>query len=130
MTNKEKLQIQELKAKGYGYGTIAKELGLSKSTVSSFCKVQDLGLTYCLMCGAKLKQTKGHRQKKYCSDKCRRNYWRIHKEDVRKNPTLECECPTCHKKFMAYKSKKAKFCSISCYLQFRYGEKGNETKHN
>ena len=38
MNDIEKKRIIELKGKGIGYGSIAKELGISKSTVSSFIK--------------------------------------------------------------------------------------------
>lgn len=128
MTNKEKQRVQELRSKGYGYGKIAEELGISKSTISSFCKSQDKDVTYCGMCGVKLKQSKGHRQKKFCSEKCRRNYWRIHKDEILRNPNIKTECECCHKEFMTYKSKPRKYCSTNCYLQTRYGGHGNEAK--
>ena len=38
MTNQQKQQIIKMRDEGLGYGLIAKELNLSKSTVSTLCK--------------------------------------------------------------------------------------------
>ena len=38
----------------------------------------------CLKCGAKIKQTKGKREKLFCSDSCRSSYWQKQKSISRK----------------------------------------------
>ena len=43
MTNTQKRQIARLREQGLGYAQIANRLGLSKSTVSTFCKRNELG---------------------------------------------------------------------------------------
>ena len=42
MTNTQKRQITRLREQGLGYAQIANRLGLSKSTVSTFCKRNEL----------------------------------------------------------------------------------------
>ena len=42
MTNMQKRQITRLREQGLGYAQIANRLGLSKSTVSTFCKRNEL----------------------------------------------------------------------------------------
>ena len=114
-----------MREEGNGYGAIAKEVGLSKSTIGNFCKALENPPSYCLECGKKLVHTEGHRRKKYCSDKCRHSYNRkFGNNNV--NVTYETECAYCHKKFKTYKSLKKKYCSWDCYLKGRYGGKQNE----
>jgi len=38
MTKRQREQIRMYRERGYGYGTIAEKLGISKSTVSSYCR--------------------------------------------------------------------------------------------
>jgi hypothetical protein len=38
----------------------------------------------CLKCGAKIKQTKGKREKLFCSDSCRSSYWQKQKSIAKK----------------------------------------------
>ena len=115
MTKQEKIQIKQLRLQGLGYGKIAQILNFSKSTVSSFCKSLEEDASVCLMCDVKLKQTTGHRQKKYCSEKCKHSYWRLHKDEIKRKPTFEVECAYCHKKFLTYKCLHRKYCSWDCF---------------
>ena len=119
MTKHEKIKIKQLRDEGLGYGKIAEILNLSKSTVGSYCKSLEEESSVCLMCCGKLKQTKGHRQKKFCSDKCRFSYWSLHKDEIVRNPNIEVECSVCHKKFITYESSHRKFCSRDCFYQHR-----------
>ena len=100
MNDLEKKRILELKEAGYGYGSIAKELGLSKSTISSFIKSLD-GYSICRRI-----QSKG--------------------KPIISNYEVECLC--CHKKFYSYRSLKRKFCSRECFDVFRKGGVDNESK--
>ncbi len=122
MTDQQKEKIIQMREEGNGYGAIAKEVGLSKSTIGNFCKALENPPSYCLECGKKLVHIEGHRRKKYCSDKCRHSYNRkFGKNNV--NVSYETECAYCHKKFKTYKSLKKKYCSWDCYLKGRYGGK-------
>lgn len=119
MTNYEKEKIKELRLRGLGYGKISEILKLSKSTISSYCKSLDSELSQCLFCNAKIKQTRGHRQKKYCSNKCRSDYWKLHKDDIKRTPSFEVQCATCHKTFLTYKSLHHKYCSWDCFCKMK-----------
>ena len=73
MNDIEKKKIIEMKKAGSGYGTIAKELGISKSTVSSFLKSLE-NTSVCKCCGRKFIQSAGIKLKIFCSDSCRFKY--------------------------------------------------------
>ena len=73
----KKEQVIKLRDKGLSFGEIAKELGISRSTVSSICqRKKEKQQQGCKNCGVLLKQTSGHRQRIFCSDRCRKAYWR------------------------------------------------------
>ena len=125
MTNHDKDQIRKLRLEGSGYGKIAQILNLPKSTVSSFCKTMTNQSLLCLHCNKKLKQTKGHRQKKYCSDECRMSYWKSNKAEFNRKPEYLVECFHCHTSFSTYQSLKRKYCSRDCYLKNRVENMNN-----
>lgn len=66
-------EIISLKDKGISYKWIAVLLSINESTIKTIYsryRSEDKGI-YCLYCSKKLRQTKGHRQKKFCSSKCK-----------------------------------------------------------
>ena len=77
MTDKEKREIIELRNSGLGYGEIAKKLNVSRSTISTFFNRQiDTKITnVCKECGKKLTNVPGKKEKVFCSDRCRYNWW-------------------------------------------------------
>ncbi len=71
-------KINELRELGYGYKKIANELNVSISVVRYACSKQpgDDELTgYCEHCGAEMKFVKGKKKKRFCSDRCRWEWW-------------------------------------------------------
>lgn len=127
MNDLEKKRILELKEAGYGYGSIAKQLGISKSTISSFLKSLS-GYTVCKCCGKKFVQPAGVRTKVFCCDKCRYKYRRIQGKGKSLVTGYEVECMCCHKKFYSYRSLNRKFCSRGCFEIFRKGGGDDETR--
>lgn len=117
MTKQQKEIVKQLRSEGKGYGKISEIVKLSKSTISSYCKTLEKEASFCLTCSAKLKQTGGHRQKKYCSDSCRSKYWKLHKSEIKRNPNHIVKCSFCHKEFLTFKSLKRKYCSWDCFLK-------------
>lgn len=117
MRKQEKDKIIKLRMEGLGYGKIATILNLPKSTISSFCKTLDQISSVCLLCGTKLKQTAGHRQKKFCSNNCKLSYYKQNKNEIRRRPNYEVDCACCHHKFFTYKSLNRKYCSWDCFLK-------------
>ena len=92
MTEKQKSEIRRLRLDGNGYRHIAAALNLPLSSVKAYCRCHGLkgygsvtalndettresGL-FCRQCGKRLHHTPGKRKKKFCSDYCRKKYWR------------------------------------------------------
>lgn len=129
MKNTEKENITKLRNAGYGYTAIANELNISINTIKSFCKANNLGgvkakrnnkkknISFCLNCGKELKHTPGKKKKKYCSGKCRYQWWNKNRDC---KSTYQIRCKSCNKKFNAYKNSNRKYCSHECYIADRF----------
>lgn len=78
-------KINELRKLGYGYKKIANELSMTASAVRYACSKmddKDSLTSSCQNCGIKIKSIKGKKQKQFCSDKCRWQWWnQKHRED-------------------------------------------------
>lgn len=137
MTQQEKEQISKLRANGASFGKIASTLGMSVNTVKSYCKRNPMSTDpmpaskavvhpdRCPQCNAMLEQSSGHRQKRFCSPKCRIAWWAAHPEQMTRKKLFSVECQHCGGVFMQYGSRPRKFCSRGCYLAHRYGQGGD-----
>lgn len=141
MTEEQGLQIRKLRQKGLGYRAIALAVGVSRDSVRNYCKIRGLAGyqpvyemnlkdriedgSACAFCGALLKQKKTGRKRRFCSEACRRNYWRIHREEIKKSDKAiyTMECPYCGKIFESYGNKNRKYCCHEHYVLDRFGEK-------
>lgn len=139
MNDIEKQKIFELRSKSIGYKAIANILGLSRDAVRSYCKRHGLdGIPsvvplnieeqknqnlICLHCGKTLKTKSRGRQRKFCSDECRRIWWREHPEEKKPKSTAcyRITCPNCNKEFISYGNKNRKYDSHNCYIEHRFG---------
>ena len=128
MTQEQKDKIIRYRGKGMGYGKIAQILSLSVNTIKSFCRrntgqpCQNIiheSKDVCKQCGKPLIQNPRHREKKFCSAACRMKWWGIHAEEMHRHNRLTCHC--CGKKF--YGKPGRKFCSHSCYIKERFGDR-------
>lgn len=97
MTEQQKDVIRTMRFKGLGYSTISKALGVSENKVQTYCRTHGLAGTAdltqmnypvwcaennrCLICGAKLRQPKTGRHKRFCSGRCRTRYYRENLEE-------------------------------------------------
>ena len=103
MTELQAEQIRKMRTQGVGYRAIASVVGLSRDIVRNYCRshgmdgyasaftknIQEqmmLGKA-CLYCGAELIQPSTGRPKKFCSDKCRREWWKAHPEKLHRKDT-------------------------------------------
>lgn len=131
-------QITSLRLRGLGYKSIAVVVGTSKENVRYFCKTHGLDgksdlvkLNFeehkkhpevCKHCGGKIIRTAHSGKKLFCSDACRRAWWREHPEKSKhsKEATYKCECNYCKRIFYSYGNKGRKYCSHDCYVQDRF----------
>lgn len=96
MNEIEKENIRIMRSNGCSYGQIAKTLGIKKSTVKMHCLrngiVCQIDTDYqrkhrsswriCPFCNEVYSVTLGN-EKRFCSDKCRSNYWKEEKKRER-----------------------------------------------
>jgi len=70
-------QIDSMRLDGHTPTAIANTLGISLNTVKSHIRRHPVisGTQPCVCCGKPVIQTDGRKVKKYCSDRCRVNYW-------------------------------------------------------
>ena len=141
MTDEQALQIRKLRAQGMGYRAIASTVNLSRDIVRNYCRSRGIGgfrAEYemnlkermndgraCAFCGAELEQPSTGRRRRFCSELCRRSYWRIHRAELKKKPTAiyVMECPYCHEVFESYGNKTRKYCCHEHYILDRFGQK-------
>lgn len=139
MTAEQKQKIQQLRQLGQSYGEIATALSISENTVKSYCRRKNIGIrrktverkvtesnTNCKNCGKPLIQgTKGH-PRKFCSEECRRAWWKENDGQYAKKAYYTLVCKECGKKFESYGNKTRKFCGHACYIQSRFGRARGE----
>ena len=114
-----------------GYTKISNELNISVNTIKSFCRRHsktklEENVHYCKCCGRGVEQTKGRKEKKFCSIECRRKWWNSHLDLVNRKAYRHRKCIKCGKDFVVYGSSKKKYCSHSCYIAFRFGGGADE----
>lgn len=133
MTKKEKESVRFLRGEGYGYLAIATRLGISLNTVKSFCRRNGLGgiaekpdRQTCRQCGKPLAQEPKRPARKYCSEACRRIWWKEHPHLVNKKAFYSLTCAHCGKEFQSYGNQKRKYCSHPCYIAARFGKVEND----
>jgi hypothetical protein len=117
-----KNQLKQMRKEGYGYKRIAKELGLTLSVVRYACsKINDEDLLegHCEKCGLKIKSIKGKKRKRFCSDRCRWDWWNKHQKEVDKKAFYTHVCKWCNKEFTTYGNKNRVYCSHDCYIKFK-----------
>ena len=75
MPMKTRKAIEWMRIDGYGPTQISRQLGLSVNTVKSYIQRHMKATVYCPICGKAILQVSGRKQKKYCSDRCRSQFW-------------------------------------------------------
>lgn len=133
MTETVKTQIRELRGRGLSFGQISASLGISKSTIKSFCfrygveagKLSE-GEVLCKCCGLPVKQNPKRKAKLFCNDKCRMTWWNRNLDRVNRKANYEYICAGCGKSFSAYGNAFRKYCSHECYIKDRFGGGSDE----
>ena len=86
-----------------------------------------------MYCGGELKQNGGAgRPRRFCSDHCRRQYWRLHRDEQKKNPDIVFTriCKFCGQPFEIYGKNDRKYCCRDHYLKHFYGDKEEREARN
>ena len=136
MTDFEAAQVKEMRLNGMGYRAIAEALGLSRDIVRNHCKAKGMGgyvaatvknlkerevqNGICLCCGKETAQAGTGRPRKFCSEKCRRQWWKAHPEAGNQKAVYTQVCARCGKEFTAYGNSHRKYCSHDCYIKARF----------
>ena len=118
MKPQDKIAIDNLRMEGKSAGDISIALHLSINTVRSHIRRHpDIpNARCCKTCGAFVAQNTGRREKKFCSDKCRMDWWNSHGEEINKKAYYTLVCEACGKEFESYGNNRRKYCCQSCYL--------------
>ena len=127
MNQYETEYVRKNRIDGVGFGTIAKALGLPLSTVKSYCRRHDVvpktgidtvnQMRVCLHCGKAIGTLNMKGKKKFCSDKCRLDWWHQHRHMEKK--AVDHRCPVCGNIYRT--AKEQIYCSRLCYFSARYG---------
>lgn len=133
MTKKEKENIRFLRSEGFAYRAIASRLGISLNTVKSFCRRNGLGgiaekqdRQICRQCGQPLVKEPKRPARKFCSEACRRIWWKEHPDLIYRQSFYTLTCAHCGKEFQSYGNQKRKYCSHPCYIAARFGKEEND----
>ena len=139
MTKEMAEEITKLRLKGLGYKSIAIVVGTSRENVRYYCKTHDLAgdaellkqkylkennntPEKCKYCGRRIPRNSHSGKKLYCSDACRRAWWKAHPGDMQRSAehTYLFECAYCGVPFTAYGNKNRKYCSHNCFVLDRF----------
>ena len=136
MTIAEKNLVEMYRSQGLSCSEIASRVNLSVNTVKSYCrrKKQSLEASFaaasavsvpssvssetgiCKNCGTVMTAAPGKRNKLFCSDKCRYQWWHLHRGN-----SLNAEertCLFCGKIFRTNRIQK--YCCHDCYIRGRF----------
>ena len=71
---------------------------------------------FCPVCGSEIRKKENGRPKKFCSDGCRRKYWKAHPKMEQWDSYKEQACPICGRMFFAQheNTRRRKYCSRAC----------------
>ena len=122
MNNDLKTKINELRQLGYGYKRIASELSVTASAARYACSKlddEDFLINNCQNCGLPIKSIKGKKKRRFCSDKCRWQWWNKNQKDVNKKAYYIHQCKYCKKEFTVYGNSKRLYCSHECYIKHK-----------
>lgn len=133
MTNEQRALVLTFRREGLGYGAISRKTGISVNTVKSFCRrnvqqkpvAHDLSVPAvehaCRCCGAPVRQNAGRKEKKFCSDQCRNQWWNTHRDQIDRRAIRTLTCENCGKTFSAYGKAVRRYCCHDCYIRHRFG---------
>lgn len=138
-TEEKNEQVLLLRKSGMSNRKIAEYTGVSYEKVRYQCKKDDCDRIpvdeelpekikmreVCAFCGKPIAKEAGRRgrKKRFCCEKCRRTYWKIHRKEQKKNPKAIYTkvCAYCGKTFEVYGNKNRKYCCHEHYVADYFG---------
>jgi len=138
MKEEIKQKIIDLRHECRSYSQIATSLQLSENTVKSVCRrtamlvkeeLRSKSAEHCKNCGTSLKNKRLGKPAKFCSEACRREWWKSNNASSNRKAYYPCRCQGCNKEFLSYGNSDRKYCSHTCYIskQFIKGSAENDT---
>ena len=137
MTADQKEQIQQMRQKGLSYLQIASALNISENTIKSYCRRNNLATIKspkpqavkeiqgsCKHCGKPLTRGAKGPPRKFCSEKCRRAWWKANDSQLNRKAYYTLICSECGQKFESYGNRTRKFCGHACYIKNRFEKEG------
>lgn len=135
MMEEQKIHIRSLRMHGLSYRQIAGCTGATIDAIRYQCRditpEEGNGNTYdkiqkheaCAYCGENIPHQHMGRPKRFCCEKCRRSYWKVHREELEKKPNAVYTkvCPYCGKTFEVYGNRRRKYCSHEHYILDYFG---------
>ena len=145
--NKDEIRKEQamlLRSHGMSLQKAANFTGLTKSSVRNLDKNIMVGEAdslldvkikdgeACVFCGTPVDQHGSPgRPRRFCSDHCRRQYWRLHREDQKRNPDIIYTriCRYCGQPFEIYGKNDRKYCCRDHYIKHFWGkDAGRQSK--
>lgn len=80
-------------------------------------------ITACQNCGAEIVQRPKVKQRRFCCNECRNQWWNQHLDEVKRKTYYEIICRHCGKVTTVYGDSRRKYCSHECYIAHRYMKK-------
>lgn len=134
-----------LRSSGMGQQKVVSMTGLTISAVRNIEKKITVGAPddllpakmekgeACAFCGCSIDQHGGPgRPRRFCSDHCRRQYWRLHRSEQKRNPNIlfTRQCRYCGQSFEIYGKNDRKYCCRDHYLKHYYGDREERERQN
>jgi len=147
ITEQVALRIRIMRDRGESFQAIASELAIPYDSVRDYCRSAGIGgdafefqlnrdnrrakgraCPYCggpLMAPRNARKSPYGRKKRFCSDICRKSYWKIHNPEGKTNSKAMYErtCPYCGQVFFVYGDARRKYCCRDHYFLDRFGER-------
>ena len=122
MTDRQKHEAETLRCRGRSHADIAGELGLSVNTVKSYLRRnQGSAGDLCRNCGRPITQNPRAREKTFCSNHCRQQWWNSNRDQINHRDSRAVECACCGREFQANGKRQRKYCSSACCAADRGG---------